>query len=43
MKSGLVEEIQTEGSVMRGKKTQDPRKTGTLRPWLVDVVIEDLR
>jgi len=28
---------------MRGKKSQDPKKNGTIRPWLVDVVVEDLR
>jgi hypothetical protein len=28
---------------MRGKKAQDPKKNGTLRPWLVDVVVEGLR
>jgi len=28
---------------MRGRKTQDPKKNGTVRPWLVDVVIDDLR
>jgi hypothetical protein len=28
---------------MNGKKTQDPKKNGTLRPWLVDVVVDNLR
>jgi len=28
---------------MKGKKTEDTKKTTTLRPWLVDVVIENLR
>ena len=28
---------------MKGKKTQNPKKTGTLRPWLVDVVVDNLR
>jgi len=28
---------------MRGKKSQDPKKNGTIRPWLVDVVVADLR
>jgi len=28
---------------MKGKKTDDTKKTTTLRPWLVDVVIENLR
>jgi hypothetical protein len=27
----------------KNKKTQNPKKNGTLRPWLVDVVIENLR
>jgi len=25
------------------KKTQNPKKSGTLRPWLVDVVVDNLR
>lgn len=25
------------------KKTNNPKKNGTLRPWLVDVVIDNLR
>jgi hypothetical protein len=29
--------------VMNGKKTNNPKKNGTLRPWLVDVVIDNLR
>jgi hypothetical protein len=28
---------------MKGKKTGNPNKNGTLRPWLVDVVVENLR
>jgi len=28
---------------MRDKKTQDPKKNGAIRPWLVDVVVDDLR
>jgi hypothetical protein len=28
---------------MRHKTTQNPKKNGTLRPWLVDVVIDNLR
>jgi hypothetical protein len=28
---------------MKGKKTDNQKKTGTLRPWLVDVVIDTLR
>ena len=27
----------------KNKKTQHPKKNGTLRPWLVDVVVENLR
>lgn len=27
----------------KNKKTQNPKKSGTLRPWLVDVVVENLR
>jgi hypothetical protein len=27
----------------RNKKTQNPKKNGTLRPWLVDVVVDSLR
>jgi hypothetical protein len=27
----------------KSKKTQSPSKNGTLRPWLVDVVVENLR
>jgi hypothetical protein len=29
--------------VTKNKKTQNPKKNGTLRPWLVDVVVENLR
>jgi len=28
---------------MNGKKTSDSKKNGTLRPWLVDVVVDNLR
>jgi len=28
---------------MKGKKTQNPKKNGTLSPWLVDVVVDSLR
>jgi len=28
---------------MSHKTTQNPKKNGTLRPWLVDVVIDNLR
>ena len=27
----------------KNKKTQNPNKNGTLRPWLVDVVVDTLR
>jgi hypothetical protein len=27
----------------KNKKTQNPKKNGTLRPWLVDVVVDSLR
>ena len=27
----------------KNKKTQNPKKNSTLRPWLVDVVVETLR
>ena len=29
--------------MMNGKTTNNPKKNGTLRPWLVDVVIDNLR
>jgi len=29
--------------MVNGKKTHDPKKSGPLRPWLVDVVVENLR
>jgi len=25
---------------MNGKKTQDTKKSGTVRPWLVDVIVD---
>jgi len=28
---------------MKAKKTNNPKKNGTLRPWLVDVVVDSLR
>jgi len=28
---------------MKGKTNSNPKKNGTLRPWLVDVVIDNLR
>jgi hypothetical protein len=28
---------------MRGKKNQNDKKNGTVRPWLVDVVVDSLR
>jgi len=27
----------------KNKKTQNPKKDSTLRPWLVDVVVDHLR
>jgi hypothetical protein len=33
----------TRSRQMKGKKTNNPKKNGTLRPWLVDVVVESLR
>jgi hypothetical protein len=34
---------QHKESAMKNKKTNNPKKNGTLRPWLVDVVIDNLR
>ncbi len=28
---------------MKNKKTNNPKKSGTLRPWLVDVVVDNIR
>ena len=28
---------------MKNKKTTNPKKNGTLRPWLVDVVVDSVR
>jgi len=28
---------------MKSKKTNNPKKNGTLRPWLVDVVVDNVR
>jgi len=28
---------------MKNKKTTNPKKNGTLRPWLVDVVVDNIR
>jgi len=28
---------------MKNKKTNNPKKNGTLRPWLVDVVVDNIR
>ena len=30
-------------AMTKNKKTQNPKKNGTLRPWLVDVVVDNLR
>ena len=32
-----------QGADMKAKKTNNPKKNGTLRPWLVDVVVDNLR
>jgi len=32
-----------ETMAMKGKKSTTPTKNGTLRPWLVDVVVDNLR
>jgi hypothetical protein len=32
-----------EKAMTKNKKTQNPNKNGTLRPWLVDVVVDNLR
>jgi hypothetical protein len=37
------ETIANGGSAMKGKKTDQTKKTGTLRPWLVDVIVEGSR
>jgi hypothetical protein len=34
--------LEHEGESMKGKKT-NPKKNGTLRPWLVDVVVDNVR
>ena len=31
------------GEAMKNKKTNNPKKNGTLRPWLVDVVVDNIR
>jgi len=28
---------------MKNKKPNNPKKNGTLRPWLVDVVVDNVR
>jgi len=28
---------------MKNKKTNNPKKNGTLRPWLVDVIVDNVR
>ena len=32
-----------EREMTKQKKTQNPKKNGTLRPWLVDVVVDNMR
>jgi hypothetical protein len=33
----------TRGDSMKNKKPNNPKTSGTLRPWLVDVVIDSIR
>jgi len=33
----------TTGEAMQNKKPNNPKKNGTLRPWLVDVVVDNIR
>jgi hypothetical protein len=33
----------TKERQMKNKKTNNPKKNGTLRPWLVDVVVDQIR
>ena len=40
---GRRERQSTKERAMKGKKTNTQKKNGTLRPWLVDVVIDNLR
>ena len=40
---GVGNRISKRRRQMKGKKTEDQKKTGTLRPWLVDVVVDNLR
>jgi hypothetical protein len=42
---GHVEQVGQvgQGADMKAKKTNNPKKNGTLRPWLVDVVVDNLR
>ena len=35
--------VQQGETAMKNKKTNNPKKNGTLRPWLVDVVVDNLR
>jgi hypothetical protein len=35
--------IGNKESAMKNKKTNNPKKSDTLRPWLVDVVIDNIR
>jgi hypothetical protein len=33
----------TKERQMKNKKTNNPKKNGTLRPWLVDVIVDNVR
>jgi hypothetical protein len=33
----------TRREQMKNKKTNNPKKNGTLRPWLVDVIVDNVR
>jgi hypothetical protein len=35
--------VEKERAHMKGKTSSNGKKNGTLRPWLVDVVIDNLR
>jgi hypothetical protein len=43
--SSTVEKIDsaTQERQMKNKKTNNPKKNGTLRPWLVDVIVDNVR
>jgi hypothetical protein len=35
--------MEKETEKMKGKTTSNEKKNGTLRPWLVDVIVDNLR